>query len=196
MAFNARWLLFAETEKCFLNDFTCAFDVTENPRCIAEKMALILVQRSHDPCGFRRVFHPCLTSSNVRKARLLDMQNDPFVQWFEALERRHMANLQFSEIRRAVQALSCIYVERRNRIDTRAALSGAGKRAAFAMYFAPLHFLLVREIVRKLEARVPANVALLDRGCGRGGASPAWASAAAGQRRALGVTRIGWAMQG
>src|SRR5262245_16017052 len=123
------------------------------------------------------------------------MRNDPFVQWLEALERRHMANLQFSEIRRAVQALSCIYVERRNRIDTGAAFSGAGKRAAFAMYFAPLHFLLVREIVRKLEARVPANIGILDLGCGTGAASAAWALELAGQPRVVGVDRNSWALQ-
>jgi hypothetical protein len=123
------------------------------------------------------------------------MQNDPFVHWFEGLQRRHMANLNFSEVRRAVQALSSIYVERRNRIDTGAAFSGAGKRAAFAMYFAPLHFLLVREIVRKLEARVPANVAILDLGCGIGAASAAWALELAGQPRVLGVDRNSWALQ-
>jgi Methyltransferase domain len=123
------------------------------------------------------------------------MQNDPFVHWFEGLERRHMANLNFSEVRRAVQALSSIYVERRNRIDTGAAFSGAGKRAAFATYFAPIHFLLVREIVRKLEARVPANVAVLDLGCGTGAAGAAWALELAGQPRVLGVDRNGWALQ-
>jgi hypothetical protein len=123
------------------------------------------------------------------------MQNDPFVHWFDALERRHMVNLNFPEVRRAVQALSSIYVERRNRIDTGAAFSGAGKRAAFAMYFAPLHFLLVREIVRNLEARVPPNVGILDLGCGTGAAGAAWALEVAGQARLLGVDRNSWALQ-
>src|SRR5262245_2161027 len=195
MVSDTRGLLFAETEKCFLNDFTCAFDVTENPRGIANEVALILVQRGHDPCGFRRVFHPCLTSSNVRKARLLDMQNDPFVHWFEALEHRHMTNLNFPEVRRAIQALSSIYVERRNRIDTGAAFTGAGKRAAFAMYFAPLHFLLVREIVRQIQAHIPANIGILDLGCGTGAAGAAWALELTGQPRVLGLDRNSWALQ-
>jgi SAM-dependent methyltransferase len=122
------------------------------------------------------------------------MQNDPFVHWFDALERRHLANLNFPEVRRAVQALSSIYVERRNRIDSGAAFSGAGKRAAFAMYFAPLHFLLIREIVRNLEARVPPNVGILDLGCGTGAAGAAWALELAGPR-VVGVDRNSWALQ-
>jgi len=123
------------------------------------------------------------------------MQNDPFVHWFEALEHRHMAKLNFSEVRRAVQALSSIYVERRKRIDTGAAFSGAGKRAAFAMYFAPLHFLLVRHIVRKLEARIPENAGILDLGCGTGAAGAAWALELGGQPRVFGVDRNRWALQ-
>jgi hypothetical protein len=71
------------------------------------------------------------------------MRDDLFVQWFNALQDRHLSELNFSEVRRAVQALSSLYVERRGRIDAGAAFSGAGKRAAFAMYFGPLHFLLV-----------------------------------------------------
>src|SRR5262245_32060426 len=104
----------------------------------------------------------------------MDTVDASFVHWFEALQRRHLANLNFSEVRRAVQALSSLYVERRERIDTGLAFSGAGKRAAFAMYFGPLHFLLVRQIVRALEARLPRNVSILDLGCGTGVAGAAW----------------------
>src|SRR5438552_461247 len=103
------------------------------------------------------------------------MRDDPFVHWFQELERRHLANLNFSEVRRAVQALSSLYVERRDRIHSGSAFNGAGKRAAFAMYFSPLHFLLVREIVRALQAHVPGNAAILDLGCGTGVAGAAWA---------------------
>ena len=92
------------------------------------------------------------------------MLNDDFARWFEALEQRHLRNLNFSEIRRGVQALSSLYVSRRQRLDRNSALDGAGKRAAFAMFYGPLHFLLVREIVRALDARVPPETAPVSAG--------------------------------
>src|SRR5262245_52042235 len=93
-------------------------------------------------------------------------QDIRFLHWLEGLEKRHLTNLSFSEVRRAVQALSSLYVERRDRIDAGSAFTGSGKRAAFAMYFAPLHFLLLREIVGALDVRLPENMAILDLGCG------------------------------
>ena len=41
---------------------------------------------------------------------------DPFGSFHEALERRHLAELTFPEVRRALQALSSLYVERRERM--------------------------------------------------------------------------------
>ena len=192
MVANACRLFFAKAKKCFLNDFPRTVEIPENPVGVTDKMTFVLVQRGHDPCGFRRVFHPSLSSSNVRKARLLDMGDDLFVHWFEALQRRHLEKLSFPEIRRAVQALSSLYVERRGRIDTGAAFRGAGKRAAFAMYFGPLHFLLVREIVRSLVARVPRDTAILDLGCGTGVAGAAWSLELDEPARLIGVDRNRW----
>jgi hypothetical protein len=123
------------------------------------------------------------------------MGDNDFVPWYEALERRQLAALSFSEVRRAVQALSSLYVERRASIDSGAAFSGAGKRAAFAMYFAPLHFLLVREIVRALAARVPAGAAILDLGCGTGVAGAAWAMECDRAPAVTGVERNSWALR-
>ena len=123
------------------------------------------------------------------------MRNDPFVHWFHALEQRHLAKLNFSEIRKAVQALSSTYVERRERIESGSVFSGAGKRAAFAMYFGPLHFLLVREIVRALNAAVPSDGVILDLGCGTGVAGAAWALESEPSPRVIGVDRNGWALQ-
>src|SRR5262245_31075599 len=101
---------------------------------------------------------------------------DLFPQWFKALEERHLGGLSFQEVRRAVQALSSLYVERRDRMSSNAIFDGAGKRAAFAFYFAPLHFLLVREVIRALGGgRYPMH-SLLDLGCGIGSAGAAWAS--------------------
>ena len=118
-----------------------------------------------------------------------------FLAWFEALERRHLETLKFSEVRRAVQALSSLYVERREQADINSAFSGAGKRAAFAMYFAPLHFLLVREIVQALDARLPPNTTIMDLGCGTGVAGLAWAVHSDPHSNVLGIDRNSWALQ-
>src|SRR3954467_1833241 len=99
---------------------------------------------------------------------------DPFLPWHDSLEKRHLASLTFQEVRRSVQALSAIYVEQRDRIDSGAVLNGAGKRAAFAMFYGPLHFLLIREIVRALDATRRSPDTILDIGCGTGVAGAAW----------------------
>src|SRR5688572_1071788 len=119
---------------------------------------------------------------------------DPFIQWLDALDDRHRKSLSFQEVRRSVQALSSLYVERRSRLGRGAALDGAGKRAAFATYFGPLHFLLVREIVRGLGAAKPAFSALLDLGCGTGVSGAAWASEVQPAPRVTGVDRNPWAV--
>src|SRR5688572_3968795 len=118
---------------------------------------------------------------------------DPFIRWLDALEDRHRQALSFQEVRRSVQALSSLYVERRSRLGQGAALDGAGKRAAFATYFSPLHFLLVREIVRALGAATRPSAALLDLGCGTGAAGAAWASEMTPAPRVVGVDRNPWA---
>jgi len=120
---------------------------------------------------------------------------DPFLRWLDALDDRHRQALSFQEVRRSVQALSSLYVERRNRLDSGAALDGAGKRAAFATYFAPLHFLLVREIVRALGAAARSVPALLDLGCGTGVGGAAWASEMDPPPRVTGMDRNPWAAQ-
>src|SRR6185503_19840169 len=60
--------------------------------------------------------------------------------WLRALEQRHLANLTRQEFTRAVRALSARYVERRGQLPDRSLLDSAGKRAAFALFYAPLHF--------------------------------------------------------
>ena len=99
----------------------------------------------------------------------------PFPAWFAALERRHLETLEFREVRKALQALSSLYVERRGRLAEGAALDSAGKRAAFALFYGPLHFLLVRSIVRELKTAALPPRAILDLGCGTGVAGAAWA---------------------
>ena len=120
---------------------------------------------------------------------------DPFERWLEALEDRHLRALTFQEVRRAVQALSSLYVERRARIIRGSTFDGAGKRAAFAYFYSPLHFLLVREIVRALDACNLESAALLDLGCGAGSAGAAWALEQAHRPKIVGVDRNPWAVQ-
>jgi Methyltransferase domain len=122
-------------------------------------------------------------------------ESDPFPPWFEALERRHLSKLTLPEVRRSVQALSSLYVERRIRIASGSALAGAGKRAAFALFFGPLHFLLVREIVRALKASIPPQMGILDLGCGTGIAGAAWALEVMPQPHVAGVDMNSWVLE-
>jgi SAM-dependent methyltransferase len=122
------------------------------------------------------------------------MGHDPLPSFLEALERRHRRELSFAEVRRALQALSSLYVERRQRMAGGAALDGAGKRAAFALYYGPAHFQLVRAIVRALGPALGAPRRILDLGCGTGMAGAAWALECRPSARLLGVDRSGWAL--
>ena len=100
---------------------------------------------------------------------------DPFEAWMGDLQQRHLHRLTFPELRRALAALSSLYVERRRRLGEGAALEGEGKRAAFALFYGPLHFLTVRGIVRALRLDAPPPRRILDLGCGTGVAGAAWA---------------------
>jgi hypothetical protein len=125
----------------------------------------------------------------------MDAASDERVaRWLLELERRHLAELSFPEVRRALQALSALYVERRGRLAAGAALEGRGKRAAFALFYGPLHFLVVREVVRALGAATPPPARILDLGCGTGVAGAAWALEAGGRPSVLGVDRSEWAL--
>lgn len=100
----------------------------------------------------------------------------------------------FAEVRRALQALSSLYVERRDRLDRSGPLGTTGKRAAFALFYGPLHYLLVREVVLALGAHRPAPRRVIDLGCGTGVAGAAWAGAAAGRPELLCLDRNAWAL--
>jgi hypothetical protein len=105
-----------------------------------------------------------------------------------------MQSLTFQEVRRAAQALSHLYVERRRRLGGGGALDGAGKRAAFALFYGPIHFLTVRQIVRSLGASEPKPSGILDLGCGTGAAGAAWALEAAGVPSMHGADIHPWAV--
>jgi hypothetical protein len=98
----------------------------------------------------------------------------PFSRWLADLEARHLANLRVSQVSRALRALSSGYVERRTRaVGGGRQLDGAGKRAAFALYYAPLHYLLVQHVAQALPAALRHAGPIVDLGCGTGAASAA-----------------------
>jgi hypothetical protein len=110
------------------------------------------------------------------------------------LEGRHLADLRFAEVSRALKALSSTYVERRHGIQDGAALAGAGKRAAFALFYGPLHYLTIREVVRRLGAGAVGRRTLVDLGCGTGASGAAWAGEAATLSPVVAIDRHPWAI--
>jgi hypothetical protein len=123
----------------------------------------------------------------------LSPPDDRFDTWLCHLEARHLADLTFSEVSRALRALSATYVERRKRIGDGAALSGAGKRAAFALFYGPIHYLMVREIVHALPGATDGVTTLVDLGCGNGASGAAWAASCSKPPHVVGVDRHPWA---
>lgn len=130
----------------------------------------------------------------------LDHVDDVFARWLALAEQRHLADLTRPELGRALRALSSCYVDRRGKLGSGHALEGRGKRAAFALYYAPLHFLTVLEIARATGPTRPAfgfgaaspdptkpgrtgRAVVFDLGCGTGAAGAAWALATGAQVR-------------
>jgi hypothetical protein len=122
---------------------------------------------------------------------------NPVDGWLDALEQRHLANLTRPELTRALRALSSCYVERREKLTAGAALEGAGKRAAFALFYGPLHFLTVSAVVRARLAHEMAIDTIADLGCGTGVGGAAWATActAVTPPAIAGLDRSSWAAQ-
>lgn len=95
---------------------------------------------------------------------------------------------------RALRALSSAYVERRHKVQRGATLDSAGKRAAFALFYAPLHFLTTTMVVRAVGADAVAPKLIVDLGCGTGAGGTAWAIAS-GATSVLGIDRHPWAVE-
>jgi hypothetical protein len=111
-------------------------------------------------------------------------------RWLAAASERYLADLTMPELTRALRALSSCYVERRSQLASGQALASAGKRAAFALFYAPLHFITVDRIARELlhaaddepsEGSRDSRITV-DLGCGTGAAGAAWALATAAAR--------------
>jgi hypothetical protein len=130
----------------------------------------------------------------LREKMILGDPNDArLIRWLSALEDRHLANLTPSEVARALRALSSCYVERRARLAEGAPLGTAGKRAAFALFYAPLHLLIVRRIVQGLAIAADRVKTIHDLGCGTGAAGAAWALESQ-RARVSGIDRNPWAV--
>jgi hypothetical protein len=118
---------------------------------------------------------------------------DILTEWLAALEARHLADLRVPEVTRALRALSSAYVERRHKVTARATLDSAGKRAAFALFYGPLHFLTIAHVLAAVDAGAAPPLSIVDLGCGTGVAGAAWALAAGGMPSVTGVDRHPWA---
>jgi hypothetical protein len=118
-----------------------------------------------------------------------------FFEWLSALEARHLADFRVPEVTRALRALSSAYVERRHKVAAGATLDSAGKRAAFALFYGPLHFITVWHIVGALGAARGSLSSLVDLGCGTGVAGAAWALAFESPPSVKGVDRHPWAVE-
>ena len=117
-----------------------------------------------------------------------------FADWVAALEARHLQDFTFPEVARALRALSSTYVERRHMLSEGGALATAGKRAAFALFYGPLHYLLIAHLAGRLPGATTGHAALIDLGCGTGASGAAWAAACDGSPRVVGVDRNRWAL--
>jgi SAM-dependent methyltransferase len=125
---------------------------------------------------------------------MVSSQDELFTRWLASLEARHLSDFRIAEVTRALRALSSAYVQRRQKLAAGAALGSAGKRAAFALFYGPLHFLTVAHIVRALGADAPAPSHILDLGCGTGVGGAAWALCGGGSAQILGIDRHPWAV--
>jgi hypothetical protein len=114
-------------------------------------------------------------------------------RWIDDLQARHLRDLTATEVARALRALSSTYVERRARLASRGAFDSAGKRAAYALYYAPRRYQTVGRVLDELGAAgTPGSV--IDLGCGTGAAGAAWASRAPDRMFVVGVDHHPWAL--
>jgi Methyltransferase small domain len=115
--------------------------------------------------------------------------------WMSALLERHVQPLGKPAFLKAVRALSARYVERRDQLANRSPIDSAGKRAAFAGFFAPMHFMTTHAIVQLMKLNESRIETIVDLGCGTGVAGAAWALAQAARPALTGVDQHPWAVE-
>jgi predicted nicotinamide N-methyase len=114
--------------------------------------------------------------------------------WLAAAVERQSA-LAWAELRQGVRALSARYVERR--ADGGAppdALGSAGKRAAFATYYAALHALTAWRVAADRAEALADVRRVLDLGAGTGATGAAVACALSRRPDVTALERSGWAL--
>lgn len=117
-----------------------------------------------------------------------------FDRWLDAAVARYSRELELREIRKGVQALSTLYVERREEAPFGSRPSrGRGKRAAQATFFAPLHFLALHHALAE-AGPLGAVRRIVDVGCGTGACGAAVATGCAVRPPLLGIDRSSWAL--
>ena len=114
--------------------------------------------------------------------------------WVDAVVERHSTAFARHEFLKAVRALSARYVEQRAALPDRSPLDSAGKRAAFAGYYAPLHLLTAFAALRELVPAGAGPRTIIDLGCGTGVAGAAWALANSGTPRVQGIDLNAWTL--
>ena len=117
--------------------------------------------------------------------------------WLSAAVARVSPPLTFAEVRKGVQAVSSLYVERRPSAGLGARTTESeGKRAALATYYAPLHFLITLQAAAAISKSARAGIRRIhDLGCGTGAAGAALARACPGPVAIEGIDRSGWALR-
>lgn len=118
-----------------------------------------------------------------------------FAAWVESSFERALGELTWSEIARALASLTQDYVQRRHRLGQPAVLAGRGKRAAFALYYAPRHYIVVRHVLLQVGALAHPVPRVVDLGCGTGVAGAAWSALFAARPPVLGVDPSAWALE-
>jgi SAM-dependent methyltransferase len=135
--------------------------------------------------------------SRGARAYLSGAVRSDFDRWLDESVGRFVPPLSFREVRKGVQALSSLYVERRAGQDLSArAVEGNAKRAALATYYGPLHFLAAWHL---FDEWVPegyvAPATLWDLGCGTGAAGAAIARRLSPIPDLVGIDRSGFALR-
>jgi hypothetical protein len=115
-------------------------------------------------------------------------------RWIDALVARHTRSLRQQEFLKGIRALSARYVEGRSRLGRSSPIDSAGKRAAFAAFFAPLHLATVAAVVAEVHADARPLREIVDLGCGTGTASAAWALRFGEPPRLVGIDRHPWVL--
>jgi hypothetical protein len=117
-----------------------------------------------------------------------------FAPWVESSFERALSALTWREIARALGALTQDYVQRRHRLGHAATLAGRGKQAAFALYYAPRHYVVVHHVLMELGAPARAVPQIVDVGCGTGVAGAAWSALFGVRPPVIGLDPSAWAL--